>query len=114
MVRRSFSVVLSVKRGLPQEDIIDWIDESLNGVVEFNSFNTLAVTYYPVRELIYGQVIVWHYVNISESRIKECLSSAPDHIKVLEFAKLENQDLVVDMPDNEIAGDGRTWRTARY
>ncbi|MDR3565905.1 MAG: hypothetical protein P4N59_31330 [Negativicutes bacterium] len=98
MAGQLFSVTISVSRGFPEWQIVDWIDDSLIGVVEYWTYQTLAVAYYPNKEQIYGQIRIKHFYGASDRLVFDCLSAPPAGIRIIELYRSERVDNINGIP----------------
>jgi hypothetical protein len=90
MVGRTFSLALKAEKEFDQDEIINWIDESFAGVINFFSCHTIAVLSNLTHEVAYLHIRIMHFTRVNESMLYNCLSSPPEFYQLLEIKRIQN------------------------
>ena len=96
-MKQTLSLLLSVEKGLPEQKVIEWIEGSLQEVVEYQSSRMPILEDYETREAIYAHVAISDCNSVCENTMRAHLASPPKTIQLIELTvDLLNYSIIPD------------------
>lgn len=97
MMTQTLSLLLSVEKGLPERKVIEWIEGSLQEVIEYQSSRMPILSGHETREAIYARVAISACNGFCENAMMVHLANPPKAIQLIDLrVNLLNSSIILD------------------